>query len=320
DMHDARRLQHELRGAANDVVRPRQRAAGWQLDDGDQVALVLRGNEAGGRARELPARQADQAGIDDEHQDAQPDQAPRGRGVGVRHTRERPVEAAEEGKDWTHEKPWPRWILDMRLEQDGAHRRAQRQRQKAGDDGRGSDRDRELAEKLAGDARYEGGRDEHRRQHDGDGDEGGADLVHGAVRRLPRRHARAQVALDVLDHDDGVVDHDADRQHEPEQRQVVEREAERRQDGEGADQRDRNGDDRDDGGAPGLQKQDHDEDDQSDGLEDGVLYRIDGLGDEVGGVVDDVVAQAAGEILRQIVHRRKDSFGGGEGIGAGALE
>ena len=35
------------------------------------------------------------------------------------------------------------------------------------------------------------------------------------------------VALDVLDHDDGVVDHDADRQHQSEQRQIVEREAER---------------------------------------------------------------------------------------------
>ena len=31
--------------------------------------------------------------------------------------------------------------------------------------------------------------------------------------------------LDVLQHDDGVVDHDADRQHQAEQRQVVERES-----------------------------------------------------------------------------------------------
>ena len=38
----------------------------------------------------------------------------------------------------------------------------------------------------------------------------------------------AQAVLDVmlhrLDDDDGVVDHDADRQHQPEQRQVVEAE------------------------------------------------------------------------------------------------
>ena len=34
-----------------------------------------------------------------------------------------------------------------------------------------------------------------------------------------------EIALDVLDHDDRVVDDDADRQHQAEQRQVVEREA-----------------------------------------------------------------------------------------------
>ena len=39
------------------------------------------------------------------------------------------------------------------------------------------------------------------------------------------RHALAQIALDVLDHDDGVVDDDADGEHEAEQRQRVERDA-----------------------------------------------------------------------------------------------
>ena len=52
-----------------------------------------------------------------------------------------------------------------------------------------------------------------------------ADLVHGLVRRVARRHAEADVALDVLHHDDRVVDHDADGQHHAEQRQRVQREA-----------------------------------------------------------------------------------------------
>ena len=52
------------------------------------------------------------------------------------------------------------------------------------------------------------------------------------------------VALDVLDHDDGVVDDDADGEHEAEQRQVVEREAEHRHEEERADERHRDGDDR----------------------------------------------------------------------------
>ena len=43
-----------------------------------------------------------------------------------------------------------------------------------------------------------------------------------ARRNLLLRHD----ALDVLDHDDRVVDHDADREHEAEQREQVDREAE----------------------------------------------------------------------------------------------
>ena len=50
---------------------------------------------------------------------------------------------------------------------------------------------------------------------------------HRLQRRVARREARLDVALDVLDHDDGVIDHDADGQHQAEQRQRVDREAER---------------------------------------------------------------------------------------------
>ncbi len=49
-------------------------------------------------------------------------------------------------------------------------------------------------------------------------------------------------ALDVLDHDDGVVDHDADGQHHGQQRDGVGRIADAQQHGEGADQADRHGD------------------------------------------------------------------------------
>ena len=74
------------------------------------------------------------------------------------------------------------------------------------------------------------------------------------------------VALDVLDHDDRVVDDDADGQHHAEQRQRVEGEAERRHDRAGADQRDGDGDDRDERRAPALQEDQDDEDDENDRL------------------------------------------------------
>ena len=65
--------------------------------------------------------------------------------------------------------------------------------------------------------------------------------------------------LDVLQHDDRVVDHDADRQHQPEERQVVQAKAQRRHDRERADQRDRHVDHRQDHGPPVLQEHQHDE-------------------------------------------------------------
>ena len=49
---------------------------------------------------------------------------------------------------------------------------------------------------------------------------------HGADGGVVRREAVLDVALDVLDHDDGVIDHDADGQHEAEERERVDREAE----------------------------------------------------------------------------------------------
>ena len=66
-----------------------------------------------------------------------------------------------------------------------------------------------------------------------------------AISRVPlrgglvRRLAELAVPLDVLEHDDRVVDHDADGEREREQRHGVEREAEHPHEAEGRDQRDR---------------------------------------------------------------------------------
>ena len=83
------------------------------------------------------------------------------------------------------------------------------------------------------------------------------------------------IAFDVLDDDDGIVDDDADRQHQPEQRQVVEREAECRHEEERADERHRNGDERNDRRAPGLQEDDHNQDHEDDRLADRLDHGVD---------------------------------------------
>ena len=93
-------------------------------------------------------------------------------------------------------------------------------------DGGARDGERELSVELPGYAGDEGGRDKDRRQHQCDGDQRSAHFVHAFDCGVVRAKARLDIALDVLHHDDGVVDHYADRQHEAEQRQVVERKAE----------------------------------------------------------------------------------------------
>ena len=67
--------------------------------------------------------------------------------------------------------------------------------------------------KLAGNPADERRGDEHGAKREGDRDQGATDLVHRAMRGLARRQALTQVALDVLDDDDRVIDDDADRQH-----------------------------------------------------------------------------------------------------------
>ena len=92
-----------------------------------------------------------------------------------------------------------------------------------------------------------------------------------------RRQPVLDVVLDGLDDDDGVIDHDADGQHQAEQRQVVQAEAQGGHDGEGADDGDRHGDQRNEGRPPVLQEQQHHQGDQN----DGVAQRLDHLADRL---------------------------------------
>jgi hypothetical protein len=90
---------------------------------------------------------------------------------------------------------------------------------------------------LPGEAADERDGNEHGREDQRDPDHRRGDLLHGLERRVTRAHAVLDVVHDRLDHDDGVVHHDADREHETEHRQRVDREAEQREEDEGADDR-----------------------------------------------------------------------------------
>ena len=101
---------------------------------------------------------------------------------------------------------------------------AERQRHQRRNRDRRRDRQREFAEQPADDAAHQQERNEHRDQRAGDRQHGEADLARALERRLERRLAVLDVAIDVLHHHDGVVDHEADRDGQRHQRQVVEAE------------------------------------------------------------------------------------------------
>ena len=117
------------------------------------------------------------------------------------------------------------------------------------------------------------------------------------------------MALDVLHDHDGIVDHDADGEHQPEERERVDREAEGEQHREGADRGDRYRDERDERGAPGLQEEDDDQHYQRDRLQQCVQDRFDRLAHELGRIVQNPVVHPFGEVLLQLLHGLADGLG-----------
>src|SRR5262249_51880453 len=106
---------------------------------------------------ELVACEGNQGRIDDENEPRHLNEPARHAAVGLRQPLEAVIEAAESRLEEAG-RPGPAYGLAglKGLEQHRAESGAERERHEAGDHGRSRDRDGELAEKLAGDARDEG--------------------------------------------------------------------------------------------------------------------------------------------------------------------
>ena len=141
---------------------------------------------------------------------------------------------------------------------------------------------KELADDPADERqRYE---DQDRRQRRAD--DGAADLAAGAVDRPIAGLAARQVARDVLDHDDGVVNDQADRDREPAQRHQVERVAGQVEEDEGDDERERDRQGGDQGGPEAFEEQQEDADAHEAADDDGVAHVGDRRLDEQPLIVD----------------------------------
>ncbi len=94
---------------------------------------------------------------------------------------------------------------------------------------------REFEEKPARAPRREGDGRIDRSQRHRHGDDRKAHFPRPSDRRIEGLHALFHMPVDVLEHDDGVIDHKPDGQHEGQQRQRVHRESRRIHDGKGGD-------------------------------------------------------------------------------------
>jgi hypothetical protein len=285
---DTRRLQDNVDRLLHHLLGPPQAGAGWKLQDGNEVSLVLLGDEPGWRAGEFHAGDTDQPDVDHHHDHKAARQALRQRAIGVRKFFEPAIEARKAAAQQpSGQCPSSGLMRIVRAQQQRTERRAEGERDKQRDHRRGCDGHGKLAEELPRNAGQEGGGEKHRAQRQRDGYKRAADFVHRSMGGLLGIHAGGDVALDVLHDDDCVVDDDTDCQNQAEQRQVVQRYSANQQDGERADERNRDGDHRDERGAPGLQEQENHADNEQDRHENRGHHLMNGLCHEDRRIVDD---------------------------------
>ena len=155
--------------------------------------------------------------------------------------------------------------LRVRRPQEAAreHRR-QADRHQAGHENRDADRHGELMRQPSDDAAHEQHRNENSGERQRHRDDRERDFLRPVVGGAHRRLAHLHVPDDVLQHDDGVVDDEADAERQRHERQVVEAVVEEVHHGERADDRRRQREARDDRRRNVPQEDEDDQDDEAD--------------------------------------------------------
>ena len=119
-------------------------------------------------------------------------------------------------------------------------------------------------------------------------------------RRVFRRHSFLDVMFHRFDHDDGIVHHQPDGEHQAKERQRVDGKAQQRENGERANQRHRNRQQRDQRRPPALQEDEDHQHHQRQRFPERLADLTDSLGDRLGGVDGDLVIQVRRETALSI--------------------
>src|SRR6267143_677804 len=157
------------------------------------------------------------------------------------------------------------FLLLVMTEELGAHHGSEGEGDKGGNQDGDRKSDGKFTEEAADDIAHEEKRNEHGNERDGKRNDSEADLFGTLQRGLQRRFALFDVAADIFDHDDSVVDDEAGRNGEGHERKIVQAVAEELHHHAGADQRKRNGNAGNNGGAKAAEKKKNDHHDERHG-------------------------------------------------------
>ncbi|MNO62032.1 hypothetical protein D3C76_526980 [compost metagenome] len=197
----------------------------------------------------------------------------------------------------------------------GAHHGRQGQGYDAGDEHGPRQGQRELLEQGACDAPHQGDGRVHRSQGHRHGDDRHGDLPGTDDGGPERFFPLLDVAVDVLQHHDGVIHHQTDGEHHGEQCHQVYRETEHVHHHHHADEAQRDCDDRDDDRPEGAEEQGDDHQYDGGRFQYGLDDLVDGLVDGDGGVIQDVDLHGARHVALQARQQLQHIVGDVDGVG-----
>ena len=168
-----------------------------------------------------------------------------------------------------------------------------------------------------GNPRNEGGRQEHRHKNERDGDNGSGYLLHGLEARVARRQSLLDVMFHGLDHDDGIIHHQPDGQHQPKERQRVDGKSEQREHDEGTEERHRYGEQGDERRSPVLKEDEYHDNHETERLQKRGFDLFQSFGHGERGIHCHAISESWRESGFRLFHELAHAVGGRDRIAAG---
>src|SRR6478752_2076996 len=219
------------------------------------------------------------------------------------------VEPAEESSQGSPCRlPW--------AQQQGGKRRTEGECVESREEHGNGDRNRKLLVELAGDTGYEGSGNEHGSKNQCDSNYRSGDFLHRSDGRVVRCHPVLNMMFHRLHDNNGIIDDQSNRQHEPKKRQGVDGESQHRKNGEGSNQRYRNGKQRNQSRPKTLEENVDHQDDQDQSLAQCLVDFVDALTDRERSIQGHNVSKSLGEPPFRLVHHLEDGVSRLQGIAA----